>query len=1021
MSGTDNDSDKSGYDKPRGFDKAKGIGQAKGFDKINSVLAGFVFLFTFIVFNLTKAPSFSFWDCGEFVACSYILGIPHPPGSPLYVIIGRIFTLFPTAVDIGARVNLFSAVSSAMAAMFGYLVTVRLIRFWYRDRENIYNKIIIYIGGITGSLFMAFSNTNWGNSVEAEVYAPTMMLMLIIYWLALKYFDAKETPKGGRYLLLISYLAMLGVGIHLTLFAIIPILGLYFILKKGAGGRQWATVALFFIVELYLIFHLSSRPGEVAYYLPVLILFVLFLFHAIIMNIMTRQVKIAIGLYAVALYPLYFIIIDAFVRNFSESGTSDTAAGIGSFPIGWIGFAALILWGLYCFGNYYAHRQKGEEVETWLIPAVYSLAPGLLFGIGSIFSGYHAFLFISGLMTIGLALILWRHINWLVLIGIGAISLIILGFWQMVWGVLIGGIGIVIIGIKLNDKTWKTAIAIILLGIMGFSVHVFIPIRSAHNPDIDENNPSRSFAAMVGYLERKQYGSQSMVDRMFVRRAEWANQFGNHRRMGFWYFFKEQYGTHGRRFFIMLILGLFGIWETIRRKPDIGLPFFVVVLLCCLGIVLYMNFADGTRINPVTGADYLEVRDRDYFFTPGFVFFGLAIGLGIAAFIDLVRDTFKNFGSGLQKAAFGISSLLVLMPIIPLKTNYFYNDRSRNYIAYDYANNYFKSNGKNAIFVTNGDNDTFPTWCIQEVYGIRRDIRVVNLSLANTDWYIKQLRDKFNVPIKMTDMQIEALRPYQDRDGTRHRIQDLLLDRVIHDNNWEVPITFAVTVSEENRRYRGRSIEDLLVLEGMVYRLSMKEGKDQMNYDLTRRLYEDDFEYRGVADPTIYKSESTRRLINNYAQGFLLLADSLRKAKDYDGALEHIRKGLKILPESFDIYAYTAQMLGEMGRLDTLETFIGNAPVENKNVLYYNWALSARMAGRVDEAIQVLERTHELYPDYVNAFQALATTLYHNKEYSRLRVLVTDWVARHPEDSDSRELLKQIESVNPAKDTLEGR
>jgi len=994
--------------------------QKNGFDRVNAAIAAFVFLFTLVVYYLTKAPTFSFWDCGEFVACSYILGIPHPPGSPLYIILGRVFTIFPIAADIAVRVNLLSVVSSAVAACFGYLLTVRLIRFWYQDRYDIYNRTIIYIGGFTAALFMAFSNSNWANAVEAEVYAPTIMLMMIIFWLSLKYFESKETPTGGKYLLLISYLAMLGVGIHLTLFAIIPIVGLYFILKKETGARHWAIVALFFIVVLYLIFHLSSRPGEVAYYLPVLILFILFVFHTVIMNILTRKVKITIGLYVVSLYPLLFVIIGGLVKNISGDGSSDSLANIASIPIGWIGFFGLILWGLYCLIKFYPLRHDSSSSHQWLIPAVYSLAPGLLFGIGSIFSGYYSFLLISAVMAIAIMGILWRHINWMILIGIGSVSLVILGFWQLVWGIVLGSIAIIILGIFLRDKSWKTAIAIILLGIMGYSIHVFIPIRSAHNPNINENNPSQSFAAVVNYLERKQYGAQSMIDRMFVRRAEWSNQFGDHRRMGFWRFFKEQYGVHGRRFFIVLILGLFGIWETIRRKPDIGLPFFVIIILCCLGIVLYMNFADGTRQHPVTGADYLEVRNRDYFFTPGFAFFGLAIGLGIAAFIDLVRDTFKNFNPGLRKTAFTISSLLVLMPIIPLKTNYFYNDRSRNYMPYDYAGNYFKSCGKDAILITNGDNDTFPTWCIQEVYGVRKDVRVVNLSLANTQWYIKQLRDYFNVPIKLTDDQIDNLRPYRDQDGTVHRIQDQVTDFILSANKWKVPVYFAVTVSEENRQYRGKSINNYLTLEGMVYRLTGTEGKDQLNYDLTKKLYEEELVFRGVADSTIYKNESTRRLINNYAQGFLILADSLKRAGDYEGAMEHIRKGLEILPQSFDIYAYCAQMFGEMGRLDTLDTFIENAAVADKELLYFNWGISARMAGKVDDAIKVLERTHQLYPDYPNAFRALATTLYQNKAYGKLRILVTDWVARHPEDNESMELLRQIENVDPADDTIEG-
>ena len=242
-------------------------------DKVNAVFATLVFLISLIVYYLTKAPTFSLWDCGEFVACSYILGIPHPPGSPLYILVGRVFSALPVASDISVRVNLLSVVTSAVAATFAYLVVKRLIAFWFDNPGNINNRIISYLGGFVGALFMSFSSTNWANSVEAEVYAPTMMLMMIIYWLVLKYYERPETNTGSRYMLLIIYLAMLGVGIHLTLFIIVPVVSLFFILKAESGPRQWAVLALFFFAELYLIFQLSSRSGEVPYYLPPLILF----------------------------------------------------------------------------------------------------------------------------------------------------------------------------------------------------------------------------------------------------------------------------------------------------------------------------------------------------------------------------------------------------------------------------------------------------------------------------------------------------------------------------------------------------------------------------------------------------------------------------------------------------------------------------------------------------------------------------------------------------------------------------
>jgi len=991
------------------------------FDYTNAIIGGLVFIIAFTVYYLTKAPTFSFWDCGEFIASSYILGIPHPPGTPLYILIGRVFSILPIAADIAVRINLFSVAGGAGSALFGYLIVVRMIRLWFSDRNDIYNRIIVYIGGFTGALFMAFSNTNWTNSVESEVYSPAMLIMLAIFWLALKYYESKETAQGSKYVILIAYLAILGVGIHLTLYLIIPVLALYFILKKETSILEWSILSAFFVLELFLIFLMSSRPGEITFYLPLLIIFVIFLFHSILRNKNDKPVLITGILYLVSIYPLYFVVIDTISKNLSGSGMSKSIAVLGDLPIGWFGFAGLILYGIYSAFKFIVTREKDDNAKDWLIPAVYSLAPAILLVAGQVLKGYMSFMLITAVIVILMTIMLWRQINWLMLIGIGSISLIIIGFWEFVYGLAFGAVAIVALGIMLKDKSWKTALAIIAMAFLGFSVHLYLPIRSAHNPTINENNPSESLTSFVNCLERKQYGQVSMTERMFVRRAEWSNQFGDFRRMGFWRFFKDQYGLDGPRFFIILIFGFFGIWETIRRKPDIGMPFFVMIVLCTAGLVLYMNFADGTRINKVTGLDYLEVRNRDYFFTPGFIFFGLAIGLGVAAFMELIRDTFSESSTNIRKISFGVSCALVLMPLFPLANNYFENDQSRNYMPFDYATNILKSCDEDAILITGGDNDTFSLWCIQEIYGYRKDVKVINLSLSNMGWYVKQLRDILKVPIAWNDAQIDRLVPYRDSEGTAFRIQSQVVDHIISVNKWKYPVLFIVSAGEENFKYRGKSITDHLTLEGLVMRLSPTKGVPAMDYERTRKLYEEEFQYRGINDPNVYKSETASRLTNNFAQGFLFLADSLRKVKDYDGAIEHIKKGLETLPKSPDIYLFYAQILGEIGRIDTLDTFIQNSPIADKQRTYLNWGMSAYHSGNLEDALYVLQRAHELYPEYEEAFHELARLYYQNRYYSQLRVLVTNWVARHPNDVQSKELLRQINAVDDSADTLEGR
>ena len=148
---------------------------------MNVALAILVTLVSGWVYWLTVQPTVSFWDCGEFIACSYILGVPHPPGSPLFILIGRLFSVIPWAADIGLRINMISVLSSAFTAMFGYLVVARMIKMWYQRTEwNLNTRLISYVGGLTGAFFLAFSRTNWGNAVEAEVYGLTMMLNVAI-------------------------------------------------------------------------------------------------------------------------------------------------------------------------------------------------------------------------------------------------------------------------------------------------------------------------------------------------------------------------------------------------------------------------------------------------------------------------------------------------------------------------------------------------------------------------------------------------------------------------------------------------------------------------------------------------------------------------------------------------------------------------------------------------------------------------------------------------------------------------
>lgn len=796
------------------------------FDRTNAFIAGGVWLFSFIVYALTVQPSFSFWDCGEFVACANILGIPHPPGTPLFVLIGRVFAMTPFVEDVGFRVNYISVISSAFTAMFSYLLAVRLVRYFFADgdRSNM-SRLIAYVGGITGAFFVAFSNTNWANSVEAEVYGLALAISVAIVWMTLRYWEERGTPQGTKWMILVFYTALLGVAIHMTVFLVVPVCALFFMLKKDATSRDWLIVCGFVIFELLLVLLMAGGGG----------------------------------------------------------------------------------------------------------------------------GGVRGFWAITGILTLALLWILWRKINWAIVIAIAASSTLIMDFSTYVKAVPIAMVILVVMALLAKQQGWKLqwkgGMAILIIGLIGMSVHGYIPIRSAHNPRIDENNPSRDFRTFMNYLDRKQYGQMGMVERMFKRRGSLENQFGRHPHMGFWSYFEEQYSDGGVQFiFPFFALGLIGLIVAIRKRIEIGVPFFTLILVMSAGLVLYMNFADGTMYDAVSGDAYLEVRNRDYFFTPAFVFFGIAMGMGIAAIMQLLRERLAH-NPGLQKNVVYASAVMVLLPGVTLAKNWHECDRTGNIIPYYYAKNLMDCCEPNAVLFTSGDNDTFPLWCMQEVYNYRRDIRIVNLSLLNTDWYVEQMKNRFDVPISLTDAQIvwnpvEVApgvfdnRPdsaFYDRarrrktylrayplDGRVIRVQDMMVDEIVWESTYKEgdslklkqPIYFSSPPYAESPL----GIRDYVQVRGLLYKLDWNfKDQPQMDVDASYKLFMEEFRYDGYSNSEICREENATGVYLSVGVNAGRLYDELMARGSRDSAVALAEKMIEVYPEYWQTYLILAQQLDKEG------------------------------------------------------------------------------------------------------------
>ncbi len=1028
-------------------------------DITNAIIGFGIWFLSFWVYYLTKAVTLSFWDCGEFIAAGYVLGIPHPPGSPLWVMVGRIFSILPISSDIAVRVNMLSGFCSSFTALFGYLASVRILWIWFGSDRSTYSRLLIYGGAASGALFLAFGLTNWTNSVEAEVYGMSMMLMIAMLWLILLYLERRGTALGERIMLLIVFLAFLGIGVHMITFLVFPVAALVFIIKKDAGVATWFTAALFFAAELYLVFVLSSQVGELPWYLPVVIVFVFYLFYVFSFDRIPRLFLYVGGGFLLATAPGWVTAINIVGKAYGVSGVVGGSVQQVLTIVAQLATAALILTGLYCLSKYLGKSATGARRSVYLTAASFTLTAGIASALLHVPKGYTTFLVLSAIMALVVAAFLWRHIHWPILTAAVGASLVVMDLSLFVIGIGVAAAALLAMGLGGRLPRWRTGLMILVMAVAGFSVHLFIPIRSAQQPSLNENNPSESLRTTVNFLERKQYGTQSMVERMFMRRADWVNQFGNHRRMGFWGFFQQQYGLRGSKFVLLLLLGLFGVWEVVRRSPVAGWPLVVLLLLSTVGLVLYMNFADGTRQGLGTGPDHIEVRDRDYFFTPGFVLFGLAIGIGAAIVVQYIRSSVRRFSALPRKTVLSCALVVLLLPGYALGVNYYYCDRSRNFIPYDYAWNLLDSADENAVLFTNGDNDTFPLWCLQEVYGVRTDVKVVNLSLANLRWYIKQLQSNLGLDLGWSDERIDRLRPFRVPDsatlsargqivdksvygylglssrkldsvyrsagvpyGATFPLRAQVVDKLIYSRLGREPINFSVTSGRGSRVFLGRRIDSLLSLNGMMWRVNETGGAIRADMESSVDFFTRPgrFSARGVNDPTIYKNEATRRLVSNFTNGFLLVADSLRARGDIRQAEELARLAVEQMPLSADAVEYLAGIYGQQGRVEDLSALYRKTVAGDRSTLAVMMALAYRQIGDDIRAEQLLDSLLTADETCRPAFEELVRLYFENNQVGSMDVLLKRWLRTNPGDRRARLMLEELRRGLDSFDSVRG-
>jgi hypothetical protein len=822
------------------------------------------------VYLITLTPTVPFWDSGEFIAVSYILGIPHPPGTPFFVLLGRIASLIPIAT-VAQRVNGMSAIASALAVMFSYLVTLRLIRLAQGPERKRSDEWIAVAGAATGALLLAFSDNFWENSIEAEVYSLMSLAQILIFWLGLKWWEAHEKRPTVGPLLLCVYLMWLSVGLHL-----------------GVGMMGLVLLVLVWLVD---------RKAALLFFMPFLS----------VLAVTWGLERLAGG--TILLSMLFFVICAVQGR--------------------------LNFWVLVGSG----------------IAAIYGLT--IAFGDAD-FKPLSA--------------------------SIAAASILV---------------PLVLLMRKMREAR-VVALALFLM-IAGYSTHTYLPIRAAQHPAINEGAPA-TWEKLRDLLERKQYGEMNM----FERRSSWGNQLGKE----FWRYFERQWPLFATDrlwgALLPLALGVAGAWWHFRREKISFLTMLTLFLFGTAVMIVFLNFTDH------------EVRDRDYFFTTGYHAYALWIGMGAAWLITWVRDSFAE-GQARSLATAACSALVLTQPFLLMKNLWHPHDRRGNYVAHDYAYNMLAPLAPNGFVFTNGDNDTFPLWYIQQVEKVRPDVRVVNLSLLNTDWYIRQLRDEEpKVPIKLDDKTVDVLGAglLQDDQGhylytNRFMVDHILQQDRIAGDGWRKQPYFAVTVPDH------MGLDKNFTFEGLVHRVNPDTTGPRNDPAAIKKALYETFLYRGLFtkdgtwDSTVYKDENASTLSRNYAAAHMELAFQLRRQGDVRGAIAEMERVERMFPGFVDVQLSLGGFYidaGDTARAMQIFSDLAKQHPENGEVLYY-YGIMMIFKNRPDEALKQFERATQVDPEYPNAYYAAYTLLRDMGQPERGRQIMEQWLNRHPDDAQARAIL----------------
>jgi len=671
------------------------------FKTLNNLAGWITFGIAVVVLGLAAEPTGSLWDCGEFIAGAYKLQVVHPPGAPIFLLVGRLFAwvgsmLSSDPANIAYSVNLLSAVCTAFTGLFVCWSTSILARLILvgRDAEPVGGQAIASVGaGVVAGLCTAFTSSIWFSAVEGEVYAMSTFFTAMTLWATLKWYNLPDKADADRWLVFAFYSVALSMGVHLLSLLTFPALAMFYYFKKSknptvVGTLIAAAVGGVFIIAIQKII-IAGIPTLWAFFdrtmvngfgapfysgiIPVLLLFGSAIWFGLrhahrTNNGLLQRIVVAFGVVVVAYFAYGTVIVRANANTpINMNNPSDPMRLLPYLNREQYGERPLIR------GPHFDAQPTGinsedrygrigdryaivdEKVDYEYSPKDQALFPRM----GDYSQGRPALYrrWIdkpNGTPTFGdnieffwkyqLGWMYWRYFMW----NFSGRQNGEQGYYA--WDPTAGN--------------WITGINAIDSGRLG---------NQEALPDFQKNNQGRNKYYMIPFL-----------------------------------------------------LGLLGMFFHYRKRPRDFAAIMAMFIITGIGIIVYSNQPPN------------EPRERDYVLAGSFFTFCIWIGLSVVALWDMLQKSLKGAAAPLAIA------LSLSAPLLMVTQNWDDHSRSHHYASRDYASNFLNSCAPNAIIFTYGDNDTYPLWYCQEVEGIRTDVRVVNLSLIAVDWYIDQLRRAVN-------------------------------------------------------------------------------------------------------------------------------------------------------------------------------------------------------------------------------------------------------------------------------------